>query len=47
MTDKTAQPDTKPRELPAIQSNWLKAHLGHVIQARLLDGKVLVGQLVL
>ena len=45
MTTKPAQHNTKPHESPAIQSNWLKAHVGHVIQARLLDGKLLVGQL--
>ena len=45
MTAKVAPPSPKPRESPAIQSDWLKAHLGHTIQARLLDGKLLVGQL--
>ena len=45
MSTKPAQHNTKPHESPAIQSDWLKAHIGHMIQARLLDGKLLVGQL--
>ena len=45
MTTKPAPHNTKPHESPAIQSAWLKAHIGHMIQARLLDGKLLVGKL--
>ena len=45
MTTKPAPHNTKPHESPAIQSDWLKAHIGHAIQARLLDGRILVGQL--
>ena len=37
--------DTKSREAPSVQNNWLRAHLGHMIQVRLLDGKTLVGEL--
>ena len=45
MNTKPAQHNTKPHESPAIQSDWLKTHVGQTIQARLLDGKLLVGQL--
>ena len=44
--NRTAPPTTPPRDPHTAQTTWLKAHVGKVIKARLLDGKAVTGELV-
>ena len=43
---KIAPSTTSPRDPHAVQTAWLKAHIGKAIKVRLLDGKALTGELV-